>query len=246
MNKQTIQYLLLGVLLVGLLVAVYYTLQTPTPAKPKPVAAKPEQINVATATVAATVPGLDWAVADGAEIIKELKRDPFVGSVGKPAVVAAVTPPVEPPVKTPWGGNSVKLRPDSGSQEIEWVKSEPRKLNWIDIATATKALVNLKTVLVSEENRKIVLEGPAADVDKAQETLTALDVEPPVPDFGLRGIIMTEARPMAFGLYNGQYYQVVKGQAIPGSGWSVTNISEKGFTVTDGRRTKQIQAGGSK
>jgi len=240
MNKQTIQYMALGVLLLGLLIAVYFTLQSPTPVKPKSAAAKPDE--TATATIVATVPGLGWAVADGTEIIKEFKRDPFVGSIGKPSVVVTTT--VEPPAKTP--GGETKLPPIFGPPDTTRIKSKPHTLTWTDMAAATKALENLKSVLVTGEDKRIVLEGPAADVKTALEIVEALDVEPPVPDFGLRGIIMTEKRPMAFGLYNGQYYQVVKGQAIPGSGWSVTDISEKGFTVTDGRRTKQIQAGGSK
>jgi len=247
MDKQKIQYIVLGVLLVGLLGAVYFMLKPTTPTAPsKP--SQPAASNVTTSTTVASPKGLlDWANPDNAKFAATIIRDPFVDPFAKPAAVASETPGGSTTLP---GGNGFISGPGAGSlppiNEVEMMTSKPRKLNWIDMVAATKALENFKTVSITAPKGLIILKGPTPDVEKALETLDALDVEPPVPDFGLRGVIIADERPMAIGLFNGTVYHVVKGQAIPGSGWSVTSISEKSMTVTDGKRTKQITAGGSK
>ncbi len=245
MNKQTIQYIVLGVMLVGLLVAVYFTIKPTTPAPSN--ATKPATTSTTTVDALPASAPLDWARNRSVDnLVGEIVRDPFVGEKKKDDVVT-----VEPPVSEGTTGTSKtgigKLpdgRTDYSSDDIK-MKSEPHKLLWIDGETA-KAVVEKSGVTVTIKNGMLTLEGPSMEVLEAYNLLLAADVEPPVPDFGLRGIIMTEARPMAFGMFNGQYYQVVKGQAIPGSGWSVTRITDSSMSVTDGKRNKQIIAGGSK
>lgn len=244
MDKQTIQYIVLGVMLVVLLGAVYLTIKptTPTPSTTTKPAATSTTI---TPAQPASAP-LDWARNRSVDnLLGDIVRDPFVGPMLKDIVVT-VEPPVTPSKTGSSRTGAGKLPGDAPDYPLETiVTSELHKLKWIDEA-AVRAIAEKSGVNVTIKNGLITLEGLQSDVLKAEELILAADVEPPVPDFGLRGIIMTEARPMAFGLFNGQYYQVVKGQAIPGSGWSVTKITDSTMSVTDGKRTKQIIAGGSK
>jgi hypothetical protein len=254
MEKQTIQYIVLGVLLVGLLIFTYFTLK-PSGSPTTPPTNNPNSGAATVAAVAVPVtPPLEWArSAQVDDLPASIIRDPFKDTLAKPIIVASVPPTA---TETEIGKNldgafgkigemfGGALGGLAGSMGI--VSSEPHRLKWITGDAVVKALEQFKTVNVEVKKDVVTLTGPGADVEKAYAALLASDVEPPVPDFGLRGIIMTETRPMAFGLYNGQYYQVVKGQAIPGSGWSVTSITDSTMTVTDGNRTKAIKAGGSK
>jgi len=245
-NKQTREYIALGVLLTVLAIAIVFFLQS---SKPKPVVQKPpdtktEQRKAKAVSSKAAINSKNWVAEQEDRIpslIAEVKggRNPFK-DLQMPAVVEEPTapPPVTrqqsdpiPPSGQLYGRSSTG--PD-GPLPIDVEKIITlRWINWRDAAAALKKEgITDVTVSAGRKAGTARFSGPEVSVRDALDNIIArLDVEPPAPDFQLRGVITTASANMAVLSVNGKTYSLYQGDIIPGLGWTLQKVTPSSVTL---------------
>jgi len=247
MTKQTREYIALGVLLAVLVVAavIFVRSNQPAPTRPRPqtTTSKPKpKSNDKPVTSSAVwvekqqdrIPGLVAEVQGGRNPFQSLLMP--VGPIGP---TPGPSPNPEPRPGSPSGPlpgpDIIPPGPDAGLINV----AQPVKLAWITRQDAAAALKKegISDVTVSPGNKPgmAILSGPEMSVMDAQSLIAKLDVEPPPPDFQLRGVITTASSRFAVITVNGKTYSLYEGEKIPLLGWTVTRITPADVTLKKGR-----------
>lgn len=242
-NKQTREYIALGVLLVILGITIVFFLQGNKPQQPAN--AKTQQAKKATpAASKTTVNSSGWVAQEQARIpslVAEVQsgRNPF-----KDLMAPASAPK---PAPAPTGGQSAPIPPggelygrqpsgfSDGPLQVDIERTVKLKwITWQDAAAALKREnITDVTVTPGKQPGTARLQGPEVSVLDALDNIIArLDVEPPAPDFQLRGVITTTSANMAVISVDGKTYSLYQGETIPGVGWTVKTVTPTSVTLT--------------
>lgn len=246
-NKQTREYIALGVLLTVLAIAIVFFLQS---SKPKPVPQKPpdtktEQRKATPAASKTATNSKNWVAEQGDRIpslIAEVKggRNPFK-DLQMPVVADAPKTP-EPignrPDPIPVRGEQYGRLSSMGNEGALSIDVEKTiTLSWISWQDAAAALKKegITDVTVSQGRKAGTarFKGPEVSVQDALDNIIArLDTEPPAPNFQLRGVITTASTNMAVISVNGKTYSLYQGDMIPGLGWTLQKVTPASVTLT--------------
>lgn len=186
-------------------------------------------------------------------------RNPFINVTPDTATLVGV-PSTTPSKKGSQGKtgmtNPIPIPPGSdiysglpGTVE-EAPKSQVVALKWVTPAdviqtlSANEALNDVKVSLYGKTGDAVTVKGPGMDVDLAVQEIKKLDVEPPVPQFTVVGIIMMPGHRYASIGLGGTYYTLSVGQMIPSVGWTITRITPTGVTLEKDRQSIHVRLSG--
>lgn len=257
MNKQTIQVVILSVLMIflisyGLMQSGTFN-QAPPPAPPttdaKPDDKKndteenaPEEKVVRKKGNPADLLWIDVGRLN--DVVNEVKggRDPFEDLLTPPPVIIPPTDSMVRPL--PSDNGTVKPLPaldDNISQKVT--------LFWLTAGELRKLLANegfrlIKVKSVSANSHTVTLTGLRVDVDDALKIIRETDKEPPKPKFRLIGVLKSSDKNFVVLAVNGQQYELFEGDTINKLGWSVAAINDSGVRLTKGRQTILLPIGG--
>jgi len=244
-NKQSREYIALGVLLAVLGIAIVFFLQgnkPPQTTKP-PASTRTEQAKATPASSKTTANSKSWVTDEKARIpglVAEVQggRNPF-----KDLMAPAPAPDPTPAPRTggdpiPHGGQLYgRQSPEYPGGPLQIDVERTITLEWITWQDAAAALKqeNITDVIVTpgKKSGTARFKGPEISVlDALDNVIARLDVEPPAPDFQLRGVITTASANMAVISVNGKTYSLYQGDMIPGVGWTVTTVTPASVTLT--------------
>ncbi|MHB0935850.1 MAG: hypothetical protein ACYDCO_02125 [Armatimonadota bacterium] len=249
-NKQTREYIALGVLLVVLAIAIVFFLQSN---KPKPVtknqpAETKQEKKVTPASSQTAANSRSWVTDEKARIpglIDEVRggRNPFkdlmmpVMAEGPESSPNATPSPLPGPIIPTGADRSIGNINQGSLPPLELETEQTVTLRWISWQQAATVLkkegITDVTVSPGKKAGTARFSGPEVSVRDALDNIIArLDVEPPAPDFQLRGVITTASANMAVISVSGKTYSLYQGDTIPGVGWTVKEVTASSVTLT--------------